>query len=498
MPRDIADASCARPCLKVEPGMIDVIVSQAEEAVMRAGLDVYQRGRNLVRPAVQQHTASNGRQTIAACFAEMTPAGVIDYMSQAADWTRFDARAKRHLPIDPPRQVADVLLSRFGAWNFPHVAGIITTPTLRPDHSILSAPGYDPATRLFHAADPTLVLPPIPAFPTGEQAREALDLMDDLLTGFPFVAAVDRVVALSALITPVCRGAVSVAPLHVFRATTAGTGKSYLGDLAAAIVTGRPCPATSAGANDDETDKRLVGLLLSGFSLISLDNVNGELGGDLLAQAVERPTIRLRRLGASDISEIENRSTIFANGNGLRVRGDMTRRSLICDLDAQEERPELRTFDFDPVERVLADRGKYVAAALTIVRAFVVADNKPKMTALASYADYSSTVRGALFWLGRPDPAVTMEQAREDDPELGALRDIMAHWRDRIGMDVDAPARKLIDLADLHKTDPDTGRILPDYANPDLRDALLAVASSKNTIDSHRFGLWLRAKKAAS
>ena len=399
------------------------------------------------------------------------------------------------VPINPPRQIADVLLSRFGDWAFPHVAGIITTPTLRPDRSILYEPGYDRATRLYLVPDPSLVLPAIPAFPTREEAAAALELLDALMTNFPFVSSIDRSVALSALLTPICRGAMDVAPLHAFRANTAGTGKSFLADLASAIATARPCPVVAAGRDGDETDKRLVGLLLAGFPLVSIDNINGELGSDLLCQAVERPLIRLRRLGGSDISELETRATLFANGNALRVRGDMTRRTVVCDLDAQEERPELRTFAFDPVEQVLADRGRYVAAALTVVRAFVVSGAKPDMAPLASYGDYSATVRGALVWLDKPDPVLSMDAARDDDPELGELRDVMAQWQQHIGPDTDAPAKALVQLADLRKHDEDAGFRLQEYANPDLRDTLMAVAGNRGAIDASRFGKWLRGKK---
>ena len=287
----------------------------------------------------------------------------------------------------------------------------------------------------------------------------------------------------------------AVAPLHAIRANTAGTGKSYLGDLTSALCTGRPCPVVAAGSDDAETDKRLVGLLLAGFPLISIDNVNGELGSDLLSQAVERPLVRLRPLGGSDIMEIETRATLLANGNALRIRGDLTRRTVVCDLDAQEERPELRAFSFDPVERVLADRGRYVAAALTIVRAFVVSGARPDMVPLASYADYSATVRGALVWLDKPDPVPSMEAARDDDPELGELRDVMTQWQQHIGLNTDAPAKALIQLADLRKHDDDAGFRLQDYANPDLRDTLMAVAGNRGAIDASRFGKWLRGKK---
>jgi putative DNA primase/helicase len=497
MPRDdtAERVHFPRPVVKIEAGMLDVIATEAERAIIAAGLPIYQRGRSLVRPAMQEVAVSHGRRTIAACFSEMTQPSALDYLSRAADWTRFDGRLKADVPINPPRQIADVLLSRFGDWKFPTVSGIVTTPTLRPDHSILCEPGYDPATRLYLVADPTLVLPAIPTFPTRGEAAAALQLLDDLLTGFPFVAAIDRSVALSALLTPICRGAMSVAPLHAFRANAAGTGKSYLCDLASALATGRPCPVVAAGNDSDETDKRLVGLLLAGFPMVSIDNLNGELGSDLLCQAVERPLIRLRRLGGSDISELETRATLFANGNALRVRGDMTRRTVVCDRDAEEERPELRTFAFDPVEQVLADRGRYVAAALTVVRAFVVSNEKPGLAPLASYADYSATVRGALVWLDKPDPVLSMEGARDDDPELGELREVMTQWQQHIGLNIETPAKALIHLADLHKHDDETGRQLPDYANPDLRDTLLAVAHGRVGIDAGRFGKWLRAKK---
>jgi hypothetical protein len=178
------------------------------------------------------------------------------------------------------------------------------------------------------------------------------------------------------------------------RRTVGGTGKSYLGDTASALATGRPCPVAAAGRNGDETDKRLVGLLLAGFPNCCIDNINGELGSDLLCQAVERPVIRLRRLGGSDISELETRATVFANGNGMRVRGDMTRPTLLCDLDAEMERPELRTFKFDPVERVLSDRGPSSRlASVHLCRSWVVTRNTPPRFAVPWCGWASQTLR---------------------------------------------------------------------------------------------------------
>jgi putative DNA primase/helicase len=400
-----------RPSILIRPGRVDLIASQAEAALIQTGVEVFQRGRELVRPAQQEVPASKGRMTISAGMTKLTRSGMIDLLSQAADWARYDARRKKEVSADPPTLVADVILSRVGQWQVPTVAGVITTPTIRPDGTILHQPGYDVVTRLYQVVDPGLIPAYIPDQPTGEDAQAALTILSSLLDEFPFVAEVDRSVALSALITPIVRGAVSVAPLHAIRASTAGTGKSYLADTASAIATGRPCPVVAISPKPEETEARLIGLMLAAFPLISLDNVNGELGGDLLCQAVERPTVRVRRLGASDIFEIESRATFFATGNGLRVRGDMTRRTVICNLDAGVERPEQRQFTHSPVDDVIADRGKYVAAALTVVRAYIVAGKPGKLPQLASFEEWSDLVRSALVWLGLPDPVETTEDA---------------------------------------------------------------------------------------
>jgi len=69
-------------------------------------------------------------------------------MCATAEYEKYDARSEDWVRINPPAHVAQILLSRQGKWRFPAIAGIITTPTLRPDGSLLAAPGYDPATKV--------------------------------------------------------------------------------------------------------------------------------------------------------------------------------------------------------------------------------------------------------------------------------------------------------------------------------------------------------------
>ena len=271
-----------------------------------------------------------------------------------------------------------------------------------------------------------------------------------------------------------------------------------MADVTSSIVTGRPCPVITAAPDEAETEKRLVGLLLSGFPLISIDNVNGELGGDLLCQAIERPLIRVRPLGPSDIVEIESKSTILGTGNNMRVRGDMVRRTLMSDLDANMERPEERQFKGDPVATVQADRGKYVSACLVIVRAYMLAGSPGKLSPVASFGAWSDLVRSALVWLGCADPVESMKAARDDDPELGDMREVMSAWYDAFGTG-STTIRGAIEVATTPKPQADENGDVPDrnakmtLPYPQLTDAFERIAGVRGVIEPKKLGLWIRA-----
>jgi putative DNA primase/helicase len=309
-----------------------------------------------------------------------------------------------------------------------------------------------------------------------------------LLQEFPFVDEASRAVAVSALITPVVRGAVPVAPLHGTTAPVAGSGKSYIIDLASAISTGERAPVMAAGRNEEETEKRLAAALLNGQSIISIDNVNGDLGGDLLCQMIERPIVSIRPLGSSKLAKIESRATVYATGNNIHMVGDMTRRVVICSLDPNVERPELREFKVRPFDMVIVNRGRYIAAALVIVRAYAVAGYPAMCHPLASFEDWSRVVRSALVWLGMTDPVETMKAARDDDPDTSALRALLCAWRDAIGTKAHSAAQV---IARADERNPYGERTYPD-----LHQALLEVADDgRGNASARRLGKYLTRHK---
>ncbi|MBY4639667.1 DUF6371 domain-containing protein [Gluconacetobacter entanii] len=480
--------------IQVRAGELDLVATAGERALVASGMPVYQRGTSLMRPGRREVAAANGRTTYAACLIDLGASALTDLLCQAVEWQKYCKRSQGWKQIDPPPTAAQTILSRAGTWSFPSIAGVITTPTLRPDGSVLMAPGYDPATRLFHVDDPLLDLR-LPA-PSREAALEALNTLNTLLEEFPFAADVDRSVAVSSIVTAVVRGMMPVSPLFAFRANAPGSGKSFLVDVASVIATGRVCPVTSAGEDTTEMEKRLAGLLLAGYPIMSLDNVNGELGGDLLCQATERPIVRIRELGSSSSTEIENRAVIFATGNALRVKGDMTRRSLVASLDAGMEQPELRKFRHNPVEEVMENRGKYVAACITIVRSYMESGDDMQLTPLASFEVWSKTVRSALVWLGQDDPCDSMEAAREDDPERIEHREVVGLLADAAGtgQNCGLTIRQIEDLS--MQMDTDSGGYTVGLRFPELRDALVRIAgNSSGKINPRSLGRWFMARR---
>jgi len=152
----------------------------------------------------------------------------------------------------------------------------------------------------------------------------------------------------------------------------------------------------------------------------------------------ERPVIRIRILGRSEMPLCECHTVVYATGNNITFRGDMVRRGLVCNLEALDERPELRSFQEDVLETVAVDRGPYVAAALTIVRAYLAAGSPRICSPFGSYSAWSEMVRSPLIWLGEPDPVLSMEGLRNEDVELANIREFFGLWLE-YGLDLDVP-----------------------------------------------------------
>jgi hypothetical protein len=483
-----------RPLIRVTGGKLPEIVDAAEEALMAAGLGLYQRGSSIVRPVFTdiEVVAGGGdrRRTIKASRLVTTKlAYVAECMTRAARWERYDGRSRAWVPIDCPPKVAETYLQRDGLWRLPILTGVVNAPTIRPDGSVLDQPGYDAATGLLY--EPYgVVFPAIPANPSRDDALTALARLIDLIVTFPFVTEADRAVALSAILTTIIRRSLRSAPLHGFDAPTAGSGKSMLVDICAMIATGRQAPVISMGKDEVELEKRLGAALIAGDTLISIDNVDHPLGGELFCQIMTQERLKIRVLGHSINTEVPSNAALFATGNNMVIQGDMTRRALVCTLDPGCERPELRQFATNPIQVAGEQRARLVVDALTVLHAFGCAGRPEQRPPLGSFEVWSSCVRDCLIWLGCADPCETMEKARSSDPKLEALTAVLEQWGAVIG-DRRVSVKEVIDIA-VKSTDFAGYR---SFHHDAFREALLVVAGDGGAINSRRLGKWLSANQ---
>lgn len=486
-----------KPTVQLVEGELAKVVDEAEAVLVAGDPGLYQYGSSVVSVVWQRLRASDGGDTYSMRLSALGVAAVLDRFSRCATFQRWSERLGCSVDCDPPKTLAEVYLSRDGAWKLPVILGVVTAPTLRPDGTVLETPGYDEATGILY--DPRGVeFPTVPETPTREDGRRALGVLEELISEFALVTDVDRAVALSAILTTVVRRSLAVAPLHAFTAPEAGSGKSLLVDVAAAIATGERAAVTSTGKTrygDEELEKRLVSSMLAADAVISLDNLKHPLGGAFLCQLLTQHHVKLRPLGRSVNVVVPNTSMFFATGNNLEVEGDANRRVLQARIDSGLERPELRVFASDPLERVATERGRYAVAALTAIRAHQAAGAPRERPPLGSYEGWCRLVRDALVWLGRADPVDAIEEHRRDDPERAAMFRIMEAWSQVFGTADPVLVREMVaaaaavgDMGPEEMMDGDAG-----LKNPDLHEALAAVAKGeRGGIDANRLALWLK------
>lgn len=473
-----------RPVIHHDNGKLPEILDALELALAKKpDLNLYRYAGRLARvhQAADISDDQARRPAGAVMVHPVDPAHLVELAGLAAIHEKWDAREKQDRPCDCPRRVADSFLARLHWPRLPDLAGFVEAPLLAPDGRVIDEPGYDAASGLFCAFGQIggYIRPPQQS--TREQALGSYERLKAMFDGFPFVDEADRVALVAGIITALLRRVLPAAPLFAITAPAPGTGKTLLGETLAFVATNRRASVMSLGHDDAEFEKRLGGVLLAGDAVITIDNIERALRGDLLCQIATQQFVRLRPLGGSGMLNVPTHALLIATGNNLAVIGDLKRRVLMVRLDAHTERPEQRSFARDHLAEIKARRGEIITEALTIVAAYLNA-GEPKIDGLYGYGGFEGwdrLVRRPLVWLALPDPLLTAEGLRDQDPDLEAMRALFNAWHDSTSMAVGPPtAAEVIEKSD---------------GNHDLREALQVVCAEK--INSRRLGIWLRSHR---
>ncbi len=380
------------PVIVVNNRQLPAITTEALYALMAANdpPTIFVRAGQLVRVEHDEHN----RPVIRLLGLD----ALAGELARSARFVRVNDKEEERSVLPPGGVVRDVAALPYRP--FPRLAGIIEAPTIRPDGTILSKPGYDTATGLFYDPPPGLQVPPILDNPSREDINAALEVLHDLLWDFPFKDAASQAHAYALILTPLLRPYIrGHVPFILVDKPQAGTGAGLLTELAALTATGRPAALMTAPDDEAEWRKVLTALLIEGASFITIDNIEGRLASAVLAAVITALMWRGRVLGRSETVEIALSNVSWCGtGNNVQLGGDLPRRTIWIRMDSAEEHPWQRTgFKHEKLlEHAEKQRGEIVAAALTLTRGWIAA--------------------------GAPGPA-------EDCPALGSFE----HWRAVIG-----------------------------------------------------------------
>jgi hypothetical protein len=225
-------------------------------------------------------------------------------------------------------------------------------------------------------------------------------------------------------------------PLHLIEKPTPGTGATLMVDVIATVLTGVGASVMTEGRDDEEWRKRITAKLRQIPSLILIDNLREQLDSSALAAALTAPFWEDRILGQSEMTRLPIRCAWVATGNNPTFSNEMARRLVRIRLDAHTDQPWRRDSFRHPdlLVWVRANRGRLVAACLTLCHAWIVAGRPRGGRSIGSYEIWAQTLGGVLEvggiegFLGNLD-----EMMAASDSEGGAWRSLISIWWDRFG-----------------------------------------------------------------
>ncbi|MFJ2579998.1 bifunctional DNA primase/polymerase [Kitasatospora aureofaciens] len=330
----------------------------------------------------------------------------------------------------PPKTCATILGRK--DWPLQRIRGVVTSPVLRPDGSLVTSPGYDTATELYlHPRVPIRRLRPETA-DSLDRARDVV--MNHMLADFPWQSESDRAHFLGALLTPILRPYFhGTTPMVVITATTAGSGKSLLKDIFQYCygIAETPWPE-----NDAELRKAVTAqLYTTGQPVVVIDNLpNGHMiKSPILSSLLTAEHWGDRVLGSTASVTMPNDRLWIATGNALRTGGDNARRVIWVRLDPDcpdpDQRDGYKVGDLRPWLRQNAST--VVAALVTMVRSWVAAGAPTIRVRKGDYSEWASMIAGLLSHIGVPGWMQDRDEASAMDDELQEWSDFLTLWEEK-------------------------------------------------------------------
>jgi len=335
----------------------------------------------------------------------------------AAYWALTDKGEFRRTKFNRPSVVTFMACRKFDGTK--QLIAFVPHPCLRADGSLLSAVGYDAESKLYLTSEVEGLR--VDAGLKRNAAKAALGRLMEPFSEYPWASPAARTVFIAALFTVGFRHLFDITPLFAFSSPKHGSGKTQLADCISRLWYGTLLSKATWTSNQEEMEKRIASFLLAGDRIVCLDNVaEGQRLEDTTLNKVltsRRNTFRL--LGKTERLELNNEATWFATGNQLQLSGDISRRALLCYIDAKVASPSARSFSISNLPAHVAEhRPALMSDALSIAASWI-ASGKPTPEAppseYGSFTEWYAFMRPLLLWMGAGDLCDAINNAQEED-----------------------------------------------------------------------------------
>ena len=373
-----------------------------------------------------------------------------EILNREIRWVKVETKAGERIETEVacPKDVPATIVARRSWPTVPVLRGLLNHPVMLDRGRVLNTTGYDPDSGFYLVGE---ACQRVNDHPSKADAELAIRRLREIFKEFPWAdkkcdldepMGVDESVFITAILTLVQRPVLALAPAFLLTAPERASGKTLLLSCLGIIKLGTlsvPVQTLPGGGRadraGDELRKRVTSLLMEGAGFVGFDEVD-EVPNDPVIRAILTSEIYSDRiLSTNSTVQASTNTSVFFTGNNTRICSDLVRRILVSNVDAKMERPELRSgWEIADLRGyVLEHRSQIIADALTIVKAYQVV-GCPDATTIASFEDWSRSIRSAVVWLGHADPCESQNQRAEEDPERAELREVGEAWLAEVGM----------------------------------------------------------------
>lgn len=363
-------------------------------------------------------------------------------LSKFAEWV-----GKKMKTVDPPMWlVKEVIASR--VIPLPRFSRVTNVPVFGPDGSLITQPGYNKASGVIYAPPRGYQSLPVPDKVTSSQLDEAKEIIEELITDFPFSCddagdSPDHDNAIALMLLPFVRDMIDApTPIHLFEASVPGSGKGLLVKSLLYPALGR-IEGMPLDEDESEVKKTITAAIYNSVPLIWFDNVNHEINSASLNAAVTMDAWNDRLLGASQLANSKVRNIWAVCANNSTMTREIARRMMRIRLVPQTDKPEERTgfLHSNLIEWAEENRPRLVWAAHVICKnAIQKGLPMAKTKVVASFERWSRVIGSILESAGYTqflkNYRILLEGSDTERQALSLFAMTWYEWAEKEGKDV--------------------------------------------------------------